>query len=52
MTDIIIVVVLTVIAFFALRSVIRRKGRCSCGCGGCDACGKNGTCGDNNEKKK
>ncbi len=41
MTDMIIIAAVVILAAFALRSVIKRKGRCSCGCDGCrHSCGK------------
>lgn len=40
MTDIIIIAVILVLAGFAARSVIKRKGKCSCGCEGCKNCKK------------
>lgn len=43
--DIIIIAVVAVCVFFALRSVVRsrKKGGCSCGCSDCTACPGCGT---------
>ncbi len=42
MIDIIIAAVIIILAIFAAKSVIKRKGKCSCGCDGCSMnCSKN-----------
>ena len=33
--DIVIIAVIAAAVIFAVRSAVKRKGRCSCGCGGC-----------------
>ena len=40
--DIIVLLVLAVVLFFAIRAVIKKKGGCSCGCGGSCSCGCGG----------
>ncbi len=40
--DILIVLALVALLAFAVRGAVRRKkrGGCSCGCSGCDTCGR------------
>lgn len=39
-STVIIVLILLVLVFFAVRKVLRNKGGCSCGhCHGCNGCG-------------
>ena len=42
MANVIVILVLAVILFFAVRSVIKKKGGCGCGCSEC-SCGCGGT---------
>ena len=42
MANVIVLLVLAVILFFAVRSVIKKKGGCGCGCSEC-SCGCGGT---------
>ena len=39
--NIVVILVLAVILFFAIRSVIKKKGGCGCGCSSC-SCGCGG----------
>ncbi|MBR1739370.1 MAG: FeoB-associated Cys-rich membrane protein [Ruminococcus sp.] len=36
--DIILIAVIAVILFFAVRRVIKNKGSCNCGCAECSGC--------------
>ena len=42
MANVIVILVIAVILFFAIRSIIKKKGGCSCGCSSCN-CGCGGT---------
>ncbi|MDD2648404.1 MAG: FeoB-associated Cys-rich membrane protein [Eubacteriales bacterium] len=38
--DILLICLLAVLAFLALRHIIKGRGKCSCGCSGCPYTGK------------
>lgn len=47
--DVIILLIVALCIFFAVRSIVkqRKKGGCSCGCSGCNACPNSMNCNKN-----
>ena len=42
--DIVVFSLIAVMLFFVIRGLIKHKGGCSCGCGGCSKCGTGSSC--------